>query len=461
MGGISEKDAETRQIFHVKGMHCASCASRIEKSLKGLVGVKDAFVNLATEKAVVTVVAGGPVSDQILGVIRDTGYDGELLGQASTLRDVFRTQSYESWWRLAQFLLTLVLAAPVAVISMGDIDFPNHDYTLLILTTAALLVGGSRIIVRALLLAVRFEADMDTLVALGAVSAYAYSLLSMLYGGAAHSSYDPAGGLYFETSVATLTFVLFGRWLEFVAKGRATRSMKKLVSVMPRTAVVVRGEGELTVVVDEIVEGDTLLVRPGGRVPVDGFVLTGESSVDESMMTGEDRPVEKRPGAIVFAGTVNGGGSLEIEARKVGAGTALAGIIQLVEEAQGSKPPVQKLADRVASVFVPSVLLISLATFALWYLYHPEMGLASALIPAMAVLLVSCPCALGLATPTAITVGLGLAAERGVLFRNSGAIQALASVDTVVLDKTGTFTEGRLEVTDFQTTVEGNPVELL
>ncbi|MBI5527716.1 MAG: copper-translocating P-type ATPase [Deltaproteobacteria bacterium] len=431
-----------REVIHIKGMHCASCVARVEKALAAVPGVDEAVVNLATEKAVVTVGADGPSAAALAAAVLATGYEAEPVAQAAGLRDIFRAQSRESWGRFLLFLLTAALSIPVIVVSMAEIHFAYRNWALLALTTGAVFAGGFGIIRRALRQALSLEADMDTLVALGALTAYGYSLALMARGD--HM-------LYFETSVAVLTFVLLGRWLESAAKGRATRSIKKLLSIVPRKAALLRGPDggdETSVDVADIVEGDVLLVRPGERVPVDGEVLGGESTLDESVMTGETRPVAKARGDLVLAGTINNYGALRITARRVGGDTALAHIIRMVERAQAAKPPIQRFADRVASVFVPAVLLVSVITFIGWCVANYSAGPAAALMPAIAVLLVSCPCALGLATPTAVTVGVGLAAERGIMIRNAASLERLYSLDAIVLDKTGTLTQGREDVTD-------------
>jgi Cu+-exporting ATPase len=430
-----------REVIHIKGMHCASCVARVEKALSTVPGVSEAVVNLATEKAVVTVGEGGPSAAALAAAARAAGYEAEPVAQASGLRDIFRAQSREAWGRFVLFLVTAAMSIPVIAVSMAEIHFAYRNWVLLALTTGAVLVGGFGIIRRAVGLALELEADMDTLVALGALTAYGYSLA--LWARGEHM-------LYFETAVAVLTFVLLGRWLESAAKGRATRSIRKLLTMVPRKAALLRGPGgseETSVDVADIIEGDMVLVRPGERVPVDGEVIGGESTVDESVMTGETRPVAKARGDLVLAGTINNYGALRISARRVGSDTALAHVIRMVEEAQAAKPPIQRFADRVASMFVPAVLLVAVITFIGWCVARYSAG-AAALMPAIAVLLVSCPCALGLATPTAVTVGVGLAAERGIMIRNAASLERLYSLDAIVLDKTGTLTQGREDVTD-------------
>ncbi len=311
------------------------------------------------------------------------------------------------------------------------------------------------------------SADMNTLIALGTSAAFVYSTVATFAPSLfedAHAIHDHVYGdrppVYFESAIFILAFLLLGRWLEARAKGRASAAMTHLLALRPKTARVVRDGREVDVPSDEVMPGDTVIVRPGESLPVDGVVVDGQSAVDESLLTGESLPVEKTAGDVVYGGTVNRAGLLRLQATRVGRETALAQIIRLVEEAQGSKAPVQRLADRVAAIFVPMVLVIAAATFVLWLLVGPEGASTYATLNAVAVLIIACPCALGLATPTAITLGTGRGAEQGILFRGGQALETAQKIDTVIFDKTGTLTEGRPKVTDI-VTLEWKEADLL
>ncbi len=444
----------------VEGMTCASCVARVEKALKRVDGVSGAAVNLATEKATVTfdpakvtlerlqaaVVGAGytlnaPVSrEQADGSGRANG-EGEQPGAAMLLRrDLF---------------LSILFSLPVMVLSMLSmtewfqqsfvLTLQQTNKLLFVLTTPVLFVTGRRFFAGFLAAARHGTADMNTLVAVGTGSAYAYSTVAVLFPewlGAGHASH-----VYFDTAATIITLVLLGRFLEARAKQRASDAIRKLLSLQPRTAHVVRGGVETDIPIATVIVSDVLRVRPGEKIPVDGAITAGHTTVDESMMTGESLPIEKRVGDRVVGGSINNNGSIEFKATAVGKQTVLAQIIALVEEAQGSKAPIQRLADRIASVFVPAVIAIAIATFFIWF-YAVGAGFTHAMLTTIAVLIIACPCALGLATPTAVMVGTGIGAARGVLLRNADSLERARKIQLLLLDKTGTVTEGKPSVTD-------------
>lgn len=435
--------------FPVTGMTCANCAMNIERALKKKVrGVVNASVNFATERAIVEYIPGLAGIDEMIGAIEGAGYgairpseeqgeeDAELAARRAEIRDQTR-----------KFLAGVLFAAPLFFLSMGK-DFgllgswshaPWVNWLFLALATPVQFYTGWDYYTGGWKSLKSGGANMDVLVAMGSSVAYFYSLAVLLHA--------PLGShVYFETSAVIITLIKLGKMLESRTKGRTGGAIRKLMGLRPKTATVLVNGKEQDVPLTLVKPGDVVLVRPGESVPVDGVVLEGESSVDESMLTGEPIPVDKNPGDSVAAGTINGNGLLKFEATRVGKDTALARIIRMVQEAQGSKAPVQALADRVAAVFVPGVIGIALVTFIVWW------SLGGAFVPAMirlvAVLVIACPCALGLATPTAIMAGTGKGAESGVLFKNSEALETATKLHTIVLDKTGTITVGKPAVAD-------------
>ncbi|MCH7640362.1 MAG: copper-translocating P-type ATPase [Bacteroidetes bacterium] len=444
----------------VRGMTCAGCVSRVEKALQGAPGVISASVNLATERAAVRFTAGSVTASQLKAAIRDAGY--EPLDLAIDKPDAEHdARDHERLALRLRLLTAAALAIPLLILEMGpmlvpalggwlhNVLPPNGVHLIGFVLASAVQFGPGRRFYRAGWAAVRHRSpDMNTLVALGTSAAYGYSVVatflpSVLPEGTAH--------VYYEAAAAIITLVLLGKYLEAVAKGRTSEAIRRLTRLQPKTALVVRDGQDVSTPIDEVVPGDVIRVRPGERIPVDGVVAEGSSFVDESMITGEPVPVEKAEGAEVVGGTVNGTGSFTFEATRVGAETVLAQIIKLVEEAQASKPAIQALADRVVAVFVPVVLAIATVTFMVWLIVGPEPALPLALVAAVSVLIIACPCAMGLATPTSIMVGSGKAAELGILFRRGEALQTLQEVDVIALDKTGTLTEGRPKLTDLKT----------
>jgi Cu+-exporting ATPase len=439
---------ETR-VAPVRGMHCAACVGRVERALKGLAGVDRATVNLATEEATVSFDPERTSFDALQAAVAAAGYElvpprpGEAVDAERSARDAEQRREQ------IKFIVGAVLSVPVLLGGMSHM-LPwvpaalRNPWLLLILSTPVQFWVGWQFH-RGFLHDLRYrQASMSTLVSVGTSAAYFFSVAVTLW-----PHVFPAHGVtYYDVSAVVITLVVLGRWLEARARGRTSEAIRRLVSLAPRTARVVRAGAEVDLPTAEVRVGDLVRIRPGERIPVDGVVTEGASTIDESMLTGESLPVEKAPESKVYAGTVNRTGSFIFRAARVGRETALARIVALVAEAQGSRAPIQRLADRVAAIFVPIVLGIAGLTFLAWWLFGPEPAALFALTNAVAVLVIACPCAMGLATPTAIMVATGQGAERGILIRSAAALELLERVDTIVFDKTGTLTVGRLAVTD-------------
>jgi len=438
-----------RAEFPVTGMTCANCAMNIERALKKKVpGVLSAGVNFASERATVEYLPSLTSLDEMATAIRKAGFDAILPDESTNVEDIEQqARDAEIRDQTHKFIVGIVFATPLFVLSMAR-DFgltggwshaPWVNWLFLLLATPVQFYTGWDYYVGGIKSLRNKTANMDVLVAMGSSVAYFYSVCLLLF---------PSLGehVYFETSAVIITLIKLGKLLEARTKGRTGAAIRKLIDLSPKTAIVIRDEAEREISLSKVVREDVVLVRPGQSIPVDGVVLEGESAVDESMLTGEPIPVDKRPGDTVVGGTLNQQGMLKFRATRVGKETALAQIIRLVQQAQGSKAPVQALADRVAAVFVPSVIGLSFFTFIMWWVIGGQF--VPAMIRLVAVLVIACPCALGLATPTAIMAGTGKGAEQGVLFKNSEALEAAAKLDTVVLDKTGTLTAGRPELTE-------------
>jgi Cu+-exporting ATPase len=435
--------ATKKSIFPVGGMTCASCVARVEEALSSVPGVVSANVNLASEKATVEYTEGTDFAD-LRRAVQDAGY--KLGSEAETLEDVTTAAQREVRTIRNRFILAAFLAALIMVLGFGP-SFLGKPYLLWALATPVQFWAGLRFY-RGMWGALRHKtADMNTLIAVGTSAAYFYSVMAILF-----PRLFTAGGLephlYFDTSAAIITLILLGRFLEARARGQTSAAIKKLIGLQPKTALVIRDSKEVGISIEDVQVGDLILVRPGERVPVDGIVRQGYSSVDESMITGESIPVEKKPGDEVIGATINKTGSFQFEATKVGKDTTLAQIVRLVDEAQGSKAPIQRLADVIASYFVPVVIGIAIVTFIIWYFAGPAPAFTFALLNFITVLIIACPCALGLATPTAIMVGTGKGAEHGILIRSAETLERSHKISAVVLDKTGTLTRGEPRVTD-------------
>lgn len=447
MEKAKEKDAQTKVCsINVSGMTCASCAGAIERGLRKMPGIKEAGVNLAAEKANVEFDPGQVKLEDIVKKIDSLGYKADV-----ETRDVEaeKTEKTEELRALKlRLVASIILGGLVMGLSMhGIVKLPIHgslmNYILLALATPVQFWAGWRFYRGAYANLSHGSANMDVLIATGTSAAYFYSAAVTFFPGL-FSGYG--GGVYYDTSTMIIALILLGKYLEAKSRGRASEAIKRLVKLRPKTARVVRDGAEVEIPVKEVVVGDVLVVRPGEKIPVDGVVVGGFSSVDESMLTGESIPVEKKEGDQVIGATINLTGSFRFQASKVGKDTMLAGIIKLVEEAQGSKAPIQRLADKVAGVFVPVVIVIAVITFIAWY--ASGAGFTFSMLNFIAVLIIACPCAMGLATPTAIMVGTGRGAEKGVIIRGGEILERAARINTVVLDKTGTITEGRPRVTD-------------
>ena len=458
--GYEPLSAETS--FGVTGMTCANCVSRVERKLGKVEGVLDASVNLATERATVRYLPDIVSERDLYGVVEDTGYGVLKEASGKDRTDTEREAREEERRKLRRDLtVAAIFATPLVLFVMLPMLVPGLERRLMDL------VGMQTVFLVSFALAsvvqfgpgLRFykpgwkslrhgSPDMNSLVMIGTSAAYGYSVVATFL-----PQLLPAGTVhvYYEASAAIITLILVGKYLEAIAKGRTSEAIKKLMGLQAKTARVVRNGEELELNIEEVVPGDVVLVRPGEKIPVDGAVLEGSSYVDESMITGESVPVQKAKGDEVVGGTINKTGAFRFRATKVGADTVLAQIIKMVEDAQGSKPRIQALADKVVSVFVPIVLGLATLTFLVWMFFGPEPALTFALVNTVAVLIIACPCAMGLATPTSIMVGTGKAAELGVLFRKGDALQSLQEARTIALDKTGTLTKGQPELTDFMT----------
>ncbi len=448
--------AETVTL-EIEGMNCASCVGRLEKALVAGKGVLQASVNLAAETAQISYLSGVTSLAELTALTIDAGYPGSLPSGHQQVKEDRKAAGIS---RLAkQTMLAAALALPVFVIEMGShlipgmheligntIGMQNSRWLQFVLTTIILLGPGLAFYTKGFPALLKGAPDMNSLVALGTSAAYGFSLVSTF---APH--WLPAGtaNVYFEAAAVIVVLILLGRYLEARAKGRTGAAIKKLLGLQAKTARVERDGAVVEIALEKIVTDDIIHVRPGEKVAVDGSVISGSSYVDESMLTGEPVPVGKKQGDDVVGGTVNGTGALTVRATRVGSDTRLAQIIALVEQAQGAKLPVQGLVDRITAWFVPAVIVAALLTITVWMLFGPQPALSLALVAGVAVLIIACPCAMGLATPTSIMVGTGRAAELGVLFRKGDALQMLQETTVVALDKTGTLTKGHPEMTDF------------
>ncbi|RII28863.1 MAG: copper-translocating P-type ATPase [Geobacter sp.] len=455
------------------GMHCASCAGRIEKALGSAPGVVTANVNFATSRATVSFDPEATDVGALSQVVRDLGYDviepSSVPGEAGdegihAAEEQLREDEYRH--QKVRFVVALVLTVPVALLAMAGhlvpaldpiLNFPGRPWLELALTTPVLFWSGRGFFTGAWAAARHRVADMNTLVSLGTLSAYLYSVVAtvapwLLAGkNGIHQEHGMASpvGVYYEVAAIIVTLILMGRLLEARARSKTSGAIRALIGLQPKTARVERDGREQDIPVAEVQVGDLILVRPGEKVPVDGEVVEGGSSVDESMLTGEPMPVQKKGGDTVIGATLNRTGSFRMRATRIGKDTVLQQIVRMVQEAQGSKAPIQKLADIIAGYFVPIVICIAIATFVLWFdLAPPETRLTMALLTFVSVLIIACPCALGLATPTAIMVGTGRGAQSGILIKGGEALETAHKVTTIVLDKTGTITRGVPTVTD-------------
>ena len=416
-------------------MHCTSCAAIIEKSLKNIKGVKEVHVNFAAEKATILFDEEIGHKEDLLTAVKDAGYKAEFTDTKNTEKDTQKKQK-EINNQFKKFIISLILSLPLVYFMFVKVPYAAL-ISLILATPIQFIIGAG--FYKGAWSALRMKTfNMDSLIAIGTSVAYFYSLFNFAY---------KTGDLYFETAALLITFVLLGKWLEAKAKGRASDAIKKLMGLQSKTARVIRQGITEDIPIDQVIKGDIVLVRPGEKIPIDGIIIKGSSSVDESMITGESLPVEKQINGMVTGGTINKIGSFEYRVTHIGEETVLAQIIQLVEQAQGSKAPIQNFADRVAAYFVPAVIIIAILTFVFWYLIAGQ-SLSFSLMAFTAVIVIACPCALGLATPTAIMVGTGKAAEFGILIKGGEPLEKAGKINSIVFDKTGTLTKGKPEVTD-------------
>lgn len=457
---VIEEEPTGKVVLNLKGMTCAACAARIEKKLNQLPGVQKAAVNLATERATVEYDDIQVQVADLIKAVEALGYQAARVEEGS--RDREKEEREKEIKRLRKELtIAVVLSAPLLlamIVSLLGIDLPflHNEYFQLIIATPIQFIIGWRFYKNAFYALRAKSPNMDVLIAMGTTAAYFFSIYNGFF---VPSQPGVMKDLYFETSAVIITLILLGKYLEAVAKGKTSEAIKKLMGLQARTARVIRDGQEVDIPIEEVKIGDIIVVRPGEKVPVDGKIIEGNSALDESMLTGESLPVEKKTGDLVVGATLNTFGTFKFEATKVGRDTVLAQIIKMVEEAQGSKAPIQKIADQVSGVFVPVVIGIAIFTFFLWYLVVGD--LAMAIISAVSVLVIACPCSLGLATPTAIMVGTGLGAENGILIKGGEYLEMAYKLNTVVLDKTGTITKGQPEVTDLVSLGDFEDGELL
>ncbi len=450
----------------VEGMTCASCVARVEKAMKKVDGVENVNVNFATEKVTFSYNDGATNISALSSIVEDAGYklvlpakeespSAQSTGNNTDIpENLDQKKSYKQL--KSEFLFATIMTVPIMFVSMVSMTTWFHswnplpmeyiDRLLFLATTLVMFISGKRFFIISGRLLKHFSADMNTLVAVGTGTAYVYSTIAVLF--PKLISLSTAGNnIYFDTSTTIIALILMGRLIEAKAKDKTSTAIKKLIGLQPKTARVIRNNVEKDIPVNEVVKNEIVIVRPGEKIPVDGIITKGTSSIDESMVTGESIPVDKNLNDSVIGGTINNNGSIEFKATAVGKETLIAQIIKMVEQAQGSKAPIQSLADKIASIFVPVVISIAVLTFLLW-LFVGGVSYTSAMINFIAVLVIACPCALGLATPTAIMVGTGLGASNGILIKNAESLERAHKINTVVLDKTGTITTGKPSVTD-------------
>ncbi|MEQ4481795.1 heavy metal translocating P-type ATPase [Cohnella silvisoli] len=448
-----ESSHNEQASLQITGMTCAACANRIEKGLNKLEGVSQATVNLALETARIEFAPASVSIPDMIKKVEQLGYGAKPKEEVKDPRDSKRQEIRKQSRKL---LISAILSLPLLWAMVGHFSFTSwiwvpelfmNPWFQLIVATPVQLVIGWQFYVSAYKALRNGSANMDVLVALGTSAAYFYSLyLTMQSIGNMHHQVD----MYYETSSVLITLILMGKLFEAMAKGRSSEAIKTLMGLRAKTALVIREGQEISIPVEEVVVGDVILVKPGEKIPVDGEVIEGISAVDESMLTGESIPVDKRGGDPVIGATLNKNGVLKVRATKVGKETALSQIIKVVEEAQGSKAPIQRVADVISGIFVPIVVGIAAVTFLVWYFGVDSGNFSGALEKAIAVLVIACPCALGLATPTSIMAGSGRAAELGILFKGGEHLEATHRIDAILLDKTGTVTKGKPELTDIE-----------
>lgn len=459
---IASTNKSERTSLIISGMHCSSCASIIERQLKKVSGVSEAKVNFASEKASIVYDTNLSQVDDLVAAVEKAGYKAILASEEDSKTQTQRQES-EIKYQWNKFLVSFVLSSPMiyfmfldffAFLPGGKLLLPYIGIVSFILSTPVQFITGASFY-KGMMSALKMRTfNMDSLIAIGTSVAYFYSAVNFIRHFAFTDSLIGLDGakipeLYFETAAFLITFVILGKFLEAKAKGRTSEAIKKLMGLQAKTARVIRDGQTLDIPVEQVVKDDMVVVRPGEKVPVDGLIVKGSSAVDESMITGESLPVEKHVGDSVIGGTLNKVGSFEFKATRIGSETTLAQIIRLVEDAQGSKAPIQAVADRISAYFVPGVIIVAILTFVVWYFFLGA-TLSFALMAFTAVIVIACPCALGLATPTAIMVGTGVGAEHGILVKGGEPLEGASKVNAIVFDKTGTITKGKPEVTDVE-----------
>ena len=449
-------------VLPIQGMTCASCVKRVEKALSSAKGVVQAVVNLATEKATVEYIPQEVSIKDLKKTVEEAGYQileikagDSTLGEEDIVEKEKLVRELELFKLKRKLIIGAILLVPILILMYGafflekwiGLSHETNFFLQFLLATPVQFWAGIQFYVGFWKAAKHKTSDMNTLIAVGTSAAYLYSLIVTF---APHSIMVKGLEMmvYYDTSAAIIVLILLGRFFEARAKGKTSEAIKKLIGLQPKTARVIRNGDELDIPVSDVAVGDLVMVRPGEKIPVDGVVKEGYSSVDESMVTGESLPIEKKVGDRVIGATINKTGTFTFEATRVGKDTVLAQIVRLVQEAQGSKPPIARMADIIASYFVPIVISIAIITFIIWFFFGPPPALTYAFLNFIAVLIIACPCALGLATPTSIMVGTGRGAENGVLIRGAEALETAHQLNTIVLDKTGTLTKGEPSVTD-------------
>lgn len=427
----------------ISGMHCASCSTLLTRALAKANGVSEVNVNYGTGRGTVVFDEKKISEKQLVEIVKKKGYGAEVGLSKKNLEKQEKMQEKEIKGLKFLFIFSLAFAIPSFIIAMVfmwlNIMIPYKEYILWVLATPVQFYAGRQFYRGAWVALKNKTSNMDTLIAVGTSAAYFYSVYALFFA--------PQSGQYFEISAILITLVLLGKLLEARAKGKTGEAIKKLIGMSPKTAIVIRQGKEVEIAVDDVQVGDIIFVKPGEKIPVDGQIVDGASSIDESMITGESMPVDKKKGDTVFSATINKHGAFKFKATKVGANTTLAQIIKLIEDAQGKKAPIQRFADIISSYFVPIVILLSIATFLIWYFIIKE-PFSFAIIAAVAVIVIACPCALGLATPTAIMVGTGKGAQKGILIKGGEALETAHKLRYIIFDKTGTITKGTPEVTE-------------
>ncbi|MSR86194.1 heavy metal translocating P-type ATPase [Candidatus Woesearchaeota archaeon] len=445
--------------LQISGMHCASCATIITKALQKTDGVKQASVNYSTASATVEYEEKKVNIEQLIESVKGKGYTAEILKEGTNAAEAqAKLMAKEKEYYKKMFLISLLFSTPIFILMVFEwfnieiLAMMLHHYVVWILSTPVQFYVGWQFYKGSYHALRNKSANMDTLIALGTTAAYVFSVFTVLF--------FPSLGQYFEISAILITLVVLGKYLEANAKGKTSEAIKKLIGLSPKIALVIRNGKEVKIAIDQVLVGDIVVVKPGEKVPVDGIVIEGNSSIDESMVTGESIPVEKKKGDLVIGATINKHGSFKCKATKIGANSTLARIVKLIEDAQTSRAPIQRFADQISAYFVPIVILISFFTFVAWFVILGS-EFSFAMIAAVAVLVIACPCALGLATPTAIMVGTGKGAQQGILIKGGEALETAHKLKYILFDKTGTITKGRPELTDIITFEKNTEQDIL